>query len=417
MPALAARFLPLLIKPLVWFGAILAVLYYYSASISGESLASVSLPDFLKQIGVCDAAGKCDIAAAGCIFCPYIRDLIDAVGNASAGVYEAFIGHIWIMLVLGFGIFAALSAWKILKEAAAQTADISAPGEKSLDIKPWITGLWQQAVRILVVGVFLGALGTLGNSAPRMLTDMTIRPILSIGAFISMKTAGLPSGLCESAAPSEEDKYSLITESATRPLMCMAGVVNTIALLGANKGFATMNQGSRDNKPLLWFLGLAAAAVFAIYGLKIFFELMNIVFTVLFFIMFLPVVIGALAFSKTWKLAGNVADNMLNQITSMAVGMVAIALKLSIFYALMSYAIDRNEGDPFAAVATLLFVFVFYYYVVEAKLMKQFANIEAKPFMNFGDNAYAALKGGVDWVGKAFTNLTKFGIGKTGGTP
>ncbi|MDR0448903.1 MAG: hypothetical protein LBG89_00370 [Rickettsiales bacterium] len=399
--AIAARLLPLLMKPLVWLFAIGGALYYYSNALALRPLGNISM-DFSNEI---------------CLFCPYIRELVEAVAGAAGATYGAFVRHIWILLILGFGIFMVLSAWKLLKESADKTAELGTD-EIKFEIRPWIDGLWKQAVRIAVVGVFLGAVGTLGDAAPRLVSDLTIRPILSMGAYISVKVAQLPENSCPNdVIPGEDRGPHQITSGAMRPLMCMSGILNTITLMGVAKGFETMDKGGAENNTLLWFLGLATAAVFALYGIRIFFELMNIVFTILFFIMFLPVVIASFAFHETWGIAKNVVDNMLNNVAALAVGMIQIALKLSIFYAIMTFAMDKSEGDPFGMMSTLLFVFVFYYYVVEKKLAERFANIKTDAFMNFGDRAYEILKGGVDWAGGSLAKLTKFGLGGKGVKP
>jgi hypothetical protein len=46
---------------------------------------------------------------------------------------------------------------------------------------------------------------------------------------------------------------------------------------------------------------------------------------------------------------------------------------------------------------------------VEERLTKKFAKVDTKLFMNFGDNAYGILKGGLDWTAKALTNFSNLG--------
>ncbi|MDR2685445.1 MAG: hypothetical protein LBB23_01575 [Rickettsiales bacterium] len=411
--------LPYIVQGVAWIFATSAVLYYYGKTLTGQDLGTITLADIFGQ------------SQTACIFCPHIRQLVGAMDNAALSVYEVFVNHIWVMMLLGFGVFATITAFQLLKKSADQTAQIEDLGERTFDFTKWIDTLWRQGVRIVIVGVILGAIGSLGSTMPRIATEITLKPILSMGTYISLGIAGLPDSLCpNSLSLSENSKVPFagegvprsggvvvnnspasagqgggITESATEPLLCFSNIITTITLAGAAKGFDTMNNAG-INKPILWFFGLALAVFFALYGVKLFFELMNILFTILFFIMFLPVIIAGYAFDNVWPVAKNITSNALSQTLGLAVAMVSLALKLSVFYYMIMFAVNNHPSSPFAALLTLTFVFLFYYNVVEAKLMGRFSKPDA--FINFGTNAEGALRRGITYAGK-YT----LGIGKT----
>ncbi|MCL2629881.1 MAG: hypothetical protein FWD33_04345 [Alphaproteobacteria bacterium] len=385
---IALRILPLLVKPLIWGSAIFGVAYYYAKSLAGQTPGEPFDLNLLTDLAGSD----------GCLFCPYVQNLIQAVGSVAGQVYTTFINHIWILLVLGFGIFAAKTAYDVLRESMNKTADVTDLGERTFDMAKWVDGLWKQAIRIIVVGVFLGALGGFGMNGAKIISEFTVKPILSIGTFISMKVANIPDSLCpyEDDQQQQNNENSIISPSALRPLMCMTGAMNAVALQGAHKGFSTMKDS--NGNPILWLLGLALVALFAMYGLKIFFELMNIVFTVLFFIMFLPIIIASYAFNNVWGISKNVSDNMLNQVTNMAIAMVSISLRFTMFYTIMTFAFDSNPGSASGALWTFIVIGLFYYYVVEKKLQERFAKSSANLFFDFGAKVEGFLKGSLNWT-------------------
>lgn len=421
MPALITL-LPYIIKTALWIAGLTAAVYYYASSITGGS-AGQSLNEFMTSIGV----GSDISAANGCVLCPYIEQFIGAIDIAATGLYFAIVDYLWILIVLGFGIFALTSAMKLLKESMDSSLSADATAERKFEFAKWVEGLWKQGVRILFVGTFLGVIGFAGINAPRILSEITIKPIMSMGTYISMGVANIPDSFCPYETETQPTE-TIISSDTLRPLMCMTGLVNAVSLAGVSGGFNLMTESASGEEYIMWLLGLALVLTFAFYGLKLFFELLNIVFTLLFFIMFAPIIIASYAFSNVWAPLKNVGDNVLNQTASLAVMMVAISLKLTIFLSIIVFAAGKYgfanlfpadiagnapasdaalNADPTGFLMTLLFVFLFYYYVVEKRLTKKFANANTNLFMDFGSKLESTLSGGINWIIKSAGQIGK----------
>ena len=85
-------------------------IWYVSSAIGGASLSYTSMDTFLNSIGAHDG----NIANAnGCILCSYVSDLFSVLGGASEKFWAAILHNLWILMVLGFGIFLFIHTIKI----------------------------------------------------------------------------------------------------------------------------------------------------------------------------------------------------------------------------------------------------------------------------------------------------------------
>ena len=95
-----------------------------------------------------------------------------------------------------------------------------------------------------------------------------------------------------------------------------------------------------------WIAGFVLVIMFLIIGFDLFFQVLSIVFKLVFIIIFLPLIIAATAFEGTWKLASNVVANAVTMLVKSAVQIVAISLKILIIYATVSFAADEFFPGP-----------------------------------------------------------------------
>ena len=96
-----AKLISMAIRFLMGAIAIGLGIWYLSSSIGGAALTYTSTQNFLTAIGAGD-----DIASAnGCFLCGYISDLFSVIGNAAEIFWTAMLDNIWILLVIGFGIY------------------------------------------------------------------------------------------------------------------------------------------------------------------------------------------------------------------------------------------------------------------------------------------------------------------------
>ena len=117
------------------FGAIaLGVgIWYVSSSLSGASLTYTSMDGFLRSIG----AGDGNVASTnGCFLCKYVNDLFFVLGDASESFWHAIVSHLWILMVIGFGVFLFIHSAKYIYKAMMETTKLDT-GEKKLAFGPW----------------------------------------------------------------------------------------------------------------------------------------------------------------------------------------------------------------------------------------------------------------------------------------
>lgn len=319
-------------------------IWYLSSSLGETSITYTSMDNFLGTIGAGD-----DIASAsGCFLCGYMADLFSTIGHATEMFWNASIKIIWLLLILGFGTYIFISAINHILAAAKTTANLDG-GTKKLEFKTWFDKIWRQGLRVMIVGVLIGAIGMGGTTALKTVTNITVRPVMFLGAELSMAATGTVSGTQCDVIKSESEKADDVLSPVMGPFMCVLGNMNTVILAGAASGFSLMNFAwlGLGGGMFTWLAGLAIVIMFLIIGFNLFFEVLSIVFKLIFAVVFLPFLLAAAAFEKTWKTASNITSNAINNILlKSAIQCIAITLKVLILFATVSYAADQYFPGP-----------------------------------------------------------------------
>lgn len=331
-----ALLIKLFTKFIMFFVAIGIGIWYLSSSISGSSLTYTSMDNFLTAIG----NGNGDLASTnGCFFCGYIYDLFEIMGRATEMFWSAMVDNLWIIMVVGFGIYMFIHSGKYLYDTMKKTGTLDTK-EKKLEFQPWFDPIWQQAIRLMFVGVFMGALGLGGIDALKTITNIIITPVLYVGAVLSMAATNVGSfAQCNALTPDNANVFSAILS----PMMCIIGNLNTVMLAGASGGFALMNYAwlGMGAGLFTWLSGLSLVLLFLFIGFNLFFQVLSVLFKLVFLIIFLPFILAAAAFEQTWSLAKNVLKNSINMVVSSAIKIIGISLKIIIVYAAVSFGADE----------------------------------------------------------------------------
>lgn len=318
-------------------------IWYLSSSIGGAALTYTSMDNFMSAIGASD-----DIAgASGCFMCGYITELFAVIGRATEMFWNAIVEMLWILLALGFGLFLFIEAIRHIYAAAQKTSTLDT-SEKKLEFRAWFDKVWRQGARIMFVGVFIGALGMGGTTALKTVANITITPVMFVGAELSMAATGATQGSqCRALETAAADSADILNP-VMAPFMCVIGNLNSVMLAGAAGGFALMNYAwlGMGGGLFTWLAGLALVIMFLIIGFDLFFQILSVVFKLVFLIIFLPFLLAAAAFEKTWKLANGVTGNAINMLVKTAIQIIAITLKILIIYATVSYAADEFFPGP-----------------------------------------------------------------------
>ncbi len=310
-------------------------IWYISSSISGASLSYTSLNGFMTAIG---AHG--DISGGvGCFLCGYVEKLFAAIGSGAEMFWVAIVDYIWVLLAIGFGIWLFIYTARYIYDAI-----LIDKTDQKLELGPWFAKVWPLGVRIMVVGVLLGMLGLGGTGALRVVTNLTVTPVMVAGAELSMAATGVATA---AQCPMSDVNDDVLTP-VLRPFMCVMGNLNTVMLAGAAAGFSMMNYAwlGIGGGVITWIAGLGLVILFLIIGFNLFFQILSIVFKLVFLIVFLPLLLAAAAFEGTWKMADDVVKNAINMLVKSAVQIVAITLKIIIIYATISYAADMSMPGP-----------------------------------------------------------------------
>ncbi len=336
-----AKLISIAIRVVMWAIALGLGIWYLSSSIGGAALTYTSMDNFMSAIGASD-----NIAAAnGCFMCGYIAELFTVISDAAEMFWTAMLDNIWILLAIGFGIFLFVYTAQYIFDAAKQTTTLDGK-DKKLEFSAWFDKIWRQAARVMMVGAALGVLGLGGTTALRTITNITITPVMYVGAELSMAATGVTDatqcGAMDAAATGD------ILNPVLQPFMCVMGNLNSVMLAGAAGGFAMMNYAwlGLGGGAFTWVAGLALVIMFLIIGFDLFFQVLSVVFKLVFLIIFLPLLIAAYAFEGTWKLAGNVVGGAINMLVKSAVRIIAISLKVLIIYATVSFAADEFFPAP-----------------------------------------------------------------------
>ena len=133
-----------------------------------------------------------------------------------------------------------------------------------------------------------------------------------------------------------------------QPFMCVMGNINSVMLAGAAGGFALMNYAwmDLDGGAFTWLAGLTLVLMFLIIGFDLFFQILSIVFKLVFVIIFLPLLLAAYAFEGTWSKANTLFSNAIGMVVSSAIRIVAITLKVLVIYATVSFCADMYFPGP-----------------------------------------------------------------------
>ena len=328
-------------------------IWYLSSSIGGAAITYTSMSGFMNAIGVQNG----DIASAnGCFLCGYIQELFAVIGNAAEMFWTAMVDNIWILLAIGFGIFLFVYTGQYIWDATKKTATLDEK-EKKLELAGWFDKVWRQGARVLIVGALMGALGMGGVAALKTVANITITPVLFVGAELSMAATGVSDAAqCGAMASIDGATTGDVLNPILQPFMCVMGNINSVMLAGAAGGFSLMNYAWLDlgGGLFTWIAGLTLVLMFLIIGFDLVFQILSVVFKLVFLIIFLPLILAAAAFEQTWSLASGVVKNAINMLVKSAIQIVGITLKVLITYAVVAYAADAYFPGPVDGYSAIL---------------------------------------------------------------
>lgn len=322
-------------------------IWYLSSSIGGASLSYTNLDLFMKQIG---AEGGNAESVNGCFLCGYIEKLFEFIGDATETFWTAIVHNLWIVMSIGFGVFIIIHTVKYLREQAA-SKDITdlTTAEPSFDFKKWFDKVWKTGFRVLAAGIIIGAISWSGTGALRLITNVTITPVMYLGTQVSMAATGAISGeTCNIEIKANTENTSDILNPVLRPFMCVMGNLNTVMLAGAAGGFALMNYSylGLGGGTFTWIAGLGLVLLFLVLGFDLIFQVLNVIFKLIFVIVFIPLLVAASAFEQVWSKAKDLTGNAINLVVNSAVSIIKISLKISILYAIVFFAADTYFPGP-----------------------------------------------------------------------
>ena len=317
-----------------------------SSVLGGTSISYVNLNTFADTIG----AGSGDLSdTGGCFMCSYIKDLFDVLGDTSILLWDKIIGKLWIVMALGFGLYVMISAIQHIYEAMQQSVQINT-SEKKIEIKSWLDKLWKNGARILAVGIILGAVGAGGTHSLKAIANITATPILYLGAELGAMATQI-NGVATCGGTDAEELFSNdnnVLDPVFKPFMCVVGNVNAIVMAGAAGGFALMNYSwmGMGGGVITWVAGLALVLMFMYLGFNLFFQILSIMFKLIFVILFIPLLLAAAAFEKIWSKAAGLLKKSIDMLVSAAVKTLAVTLKVVILFGIVSYVADMFFPGP-----------------------------------------------------------------------
>ena len=318
--------------------------WYLSSSIGGAALTYTSMDAFLTSIGASDNIAN----ANGCFLCGYISQLFGIIGRATEMFWTAIVDHLWILMALGFGIYLFVYTGQYIFDAVKSTAKMD-DAEKKLELAAWFNKVWRQGARIMVAGAIMGMLGMGGTGALKTVANITITPVMFVGAELSMAATGISDATtCAPGPMAEINDADDILNPILQPFMCVMGNLNAVMLAGAAGGFSMMNYAwlGLGGGAFTWVAGLALVLMFLLIGFDLFFQVLSVVFKLVFVIIFLPLFIAAAAFEPVWGLASKLFGRTIDMVVKAAVQIVAITLKILILYATVSFAADEYFPGP-----------------------------------------------------------------------
>ncbi len=343
-----AKLIMILLRFLMGALALGIGIWYVSASINGSALTYTSMDNFLTAVGVENG----DIATAnGCFMCKYVAELFAVIGDAAETFWTAMLDNIWILVAIGFGIFLFVYTAQYLFDAAKKTNNLNT-SEKKLEFQGWFDKVWRQAVRVMIVGALMGAVGMGGTDALKVIANIVITPVMFVGAQLSMVATGVSdAATCGALNAAGGD----ILNPVLQPFMCVIGNLNSVMLAGAAGGFAMMNYAwlGMGGGLFTWLAGLALVIMFVIIGFNLFWQVLSVIFKLIFLIIFLPLLLAAAAFEGVWKLANGIVSGAIKMLVTSAVKIISITLKILILYATISFVADEmypGPNDGFSAI-------------------------------------------------------------------
>ena len=328
-------------------------IWYLSSSIGGASLSYTSPSLFMQQIGVQNG----DLTTTnGCFLCGYVGEMFAVLGRATEMFWNGIVHNLWILMSIGFGLFLIFHTLQYMRENAT-SKDIKdlTEAEPKLDFKKWFEKVWKTGLRVLIAGAFIGALNWSGTGALRATTNLIVTPVMYIGSTLSMAATGVISNAsCD--IPETATTDTDILTPVLQPFMCVMGNLNTVMLAGAGGGFALMNYAwlGLGGGVFTWLAGLALVIMFLIIGLDLLFQVLTIMFKLIFIIIFMPLLIASAAFEQVWSLAKGVMESSITMLINSAVGILRISLKICIIYAIVYFAADTHYPKPEDGFTTIM---------------------------------------------------------------
>ena len=337
-----AKIILLCVKFLMGAIALGLGIWYVSSSINGDAISYTSMDNFLNAIGAGD-----DIANAnGCFLCKYVSELFGVLGDATEMFWDTIVNTLWILMAIGFGIYIFIYTGTYIYDAAKKTAKIDT-SEKKIELKPWFDKIWHQGARILICGALLGTFSMGGVTALRYVTRITVTPVMFVGAELGMAATGVSESTQCGAMDTVESSDDILNP-VLQPFMCSIGNLNATMLAGAAGGFSMMNYAwmGMGGGAITWIAGLSLVIMFLIIGFNLFFEVLSVIFKLIFIIIFMPLLIAAAAFEPVWKTASGLLNKSIGMLATSAVKIVAISLKIIVIYATVSFAADAHFPGP-----------------------------------------------------------------------
>ena len=331
-------------------------IWYLSSSIGGASLSYTSVDSFLQQIGVQDG----DIATAnGCFLCGYIGELFAVLGRATEMFWNGIVHNLWVLMAIGFGIFIIFHTLTYIREQA-ESKDIKdlTDKEPKLEFNKWFEKVWKTGLRVIIAGMLIGTINWSGTAPLRAITNLTVTPVMYIGSELSMLATGVISGgTCD--MPDVATKPEDVLTPVLHPFMCVMGNLNAVMLAGAGGGFALMNYswldlGGHGGGVFTWLAGLTLVIMFLVMGFDLLFQVLGVLFKLIFVIIFMPLMIAAAAFEQVWGLAKDVMNKAIDLLINAAITILKISLKITIIYAIVYFAADQVYPAPEDGFTTIL---------------------------------------------------------------
>lgn len=320
--------------------------WYMSNAMGGTSISYVKVSTFADAMGV---SGGDLTTANGCFMCKYVSEIFSVLSTAAENMWTKIIAKLWLVMAFGFGLYVVISAIQHILESMKQATKLDS-NEKKIEIKSWLDKLWKNGARVIVVGILLGAIGAGGTQSLKVIANVTATPILYLGAELGAAATQLNT---VATCGGEDSSEIFSTENAVldpvfKPFLCVVANVNGIVMAGAAGGFALMNYSylGMGGGVLSWVAGLGLVLMFMYLGFNLFFQILSIMFKLIFVILFLPLILAASAFEKMWSKAAGLLKKSIDMLVSAAIKTLAVTLKTVILFGIVGYVSDMYLPGP-----------------------------------------------------------------------